>query len=117
MRESIKQLLFNDISLNKSYKGEINDWYTDFKIYKVVDRYNNKVKYYSGYEQFDDIDKAIEHFMINCFTSKNKGYIQQRLDEKYDLEKKYDLENPSKELIELFEIEGKLVDEEYKLMK
>lgn len=119
MRESIKLLLNNGVSIRKSFKYEINDWYGEFELYKVYDRYNNIEKYYSGYEQFDNIDEAIEHFMENCFTSKNKGYIQQRLDKTIDFEDddRYDLENPSKELIEIFEKEGKIVDEEFKLMK
>lgn len=119
MRESIKLLLNNGVSIRKSFKSKISDWYSEFQLFKVYDEYENKEKYYSGHEKFDDIDKAIEHFMENCFTSKNKGYIQQRLDKTIDFEDddKYDLENPSRELIEIFEKEGKIVDEEFKLMK
>lgn len=51
--------------------------------------------------------------MENCFTSKNKGYIQQRLDKTIN---RYNLEKPSKELIKIFEKEGKIVDEEFKLL-
>jgi len=123
MRESIKLLLNNGLSFSIGYKSEINDWYSDFKLFKVWDRYKKKEIYYSmiegGHKQFDDIDEAVDYFMEMCFSSKNKGLIQERLDKKIDFEndERYDLEKPSEELIELFEIEGKIVDEEYKLMK
>lgn len=123
MRESIKLLLNNGVSFSIAYKSEINDWYSNFKLFKVWDRYKKKEIYYSmiegGHKQFDDIDEAVDYFMEMCFSSKNKGLIQERLDKKIDFEndERYDLEKPSEELIELFEIEGKIVDEEYKLMK
>jgi hypothetical protein len=123
MRESIKLLLNNGVSFSIAYKSEINDWYSDFKLFKVWDRYKKKEIYYSmiegGHKQFDDIDEAVDYFMEMCFSSKNKGLIQERLDKKIDFEndERYDLEKPSEELTELFEIEGKIVDEEYKLMK
>lgn len=114
MRESIKLLLNNGVSIRKSYKSKINDWYGEFELYKVYDFYDKKEKYYAYHKDFNNIDDAIEFFMISCFTSKNKGYIQQRLDKKFDFENDYNLEKPSAELIKIFDEEGKIVDEEFK---
>lgn len=106
MRESIKLLLNSGVSIRKSYKS---------KILRVYDYYTKKDKYYAWHKEFTDIDEAVEFFMVTCLTSKNKGYIQQRLDKKLNIED-YDLENPSEDLIQIFEEEGKIVDEEFKYL-
>lgn len=115
MRESIKLLLNSGVSIRKSYKSKINDWYGEFELYRVYDYYTKKDKYYAWHKEFTDIDEAVEFFMVTCLTSKNKGYIQQRLDKKLNIED-YDLENPSEDLIQIFEEEGKIVDEEFKYL-
>ena len=111
MKESIKKILNSGASIKVSYKTEISSWYSDLEIYKVDG------DYYVRPECFSDIDEAINYFLDKGYSSKNVGYIQNRLSDKgYNFEEDYDLEKPDKELIKLFKEEGKLVDEEFKLM-
>ena len=67
-----------------------------------------------GGTELYDVDEAIDFFLDKAITSKNIGYVQGRLDKKFDFEEDYDLEHPDKELKKIFKAEGKLVDEEAK---
>jgi hypothetical protein len=112
IKDSIKELLSKGISMEKSYKSEISSWYSQIKIYEYDGRYT------VNHTEFYDIDEAVNYFIKKCFSKDNVGYIQQRLFEKGLLRKDDDeiLEHPTKEVIELFEEEGKLVDEEFQKM-
>lgn len=108
-RENIKEVLNFGFKIEFPYKSEINQWYSNISINKYRDYYEispMSVKFY-------DIDEAVDYFLKEAISSKNKGYIQNRLNRKYDLEE-YNLEKPDEELKKLFEDEGKIVDEEFK---
>jgi len=109
-KEHIKELLNFGFKIEFPFKDKINSWYTNISISEYEKYYN--IHPYSI--KFYDIDEAINYFLDKAITSKNKGYIQGRLDKKINFEEDYDLEKPSKELIKLFEDEGKIVDEEAK---
>ena len=115
IRESIKSLLNLGVTVKKPFKDNINDWYSEFSLSPVYSELRGGLVYLSGFETFFDVDLAVEFFMSNCFTSKNKGYIQERLSRKVNLDR-HNLTKPSEELIQLFEDEGKIVDEEYKTL-
>ena len=109
-KNSIKELLEFGFEIKFPYKRTINSWYSDISISKFEDSYTVSPQYTTFY----NIDEALDYFLDNAITSKNKGYIQGRLDKKIDLEGDYNIEHPDEELIKLFEEEGKIVDEEFK---
>jgi hypothetical protein len=69
-----------------------------------------------GWQKFSNVDDAINYFLDLGRTSKNKGYIQSRLMDKGIIDDDCDLEKPSSKLKNLFKEEGKIVDEESKLL-
>ena len=118
MKEAIKQILLSGGSIGFDMKQSINDWYGTIRIYPLKSFWKPEAKltFYVEpyYEEFENIDEAVDFFIKEAFTSKNKAYIQNRLREKIDFEKGFDFEKPTKELIKLFRDEGKLVDKEFK---
>lgn len=109
IKEYIKETLKFGFKIEFPYKSIINQWYSNISIYKFSDYYEispMSVKFY-------DIDEAVDYFLNEAISSKNKGYIQNRLNRKYDLEE-YNLEKPDDELEKIFDEEGKIVDEEFK---
>ena len=119
MKQAIKEIIQAGGSIEFSIKHSIDDWFDTIRIYSLIPHWkpNPKTTYYiEPYgEKFEDIDKAVDFFINKTFTSKNVGYIQNRLRNKgIEFEKDFDLENPNDELLRLFEEEGKLVDKEFK---
>lgn len=106
-KESLKEILESGISFQFPHKKNISSWYGELKCYK----YDNF--YHVGMTKFSDIDQAVDFFLTEAFTSKNVGYVQSRLMERTDLGE-YDLGKPSKRIKDMFEEEGKIVDEEAK---
>lgn len=107
-KEAIKQVVEAGMTIEFPYKSKINDYYSQL-------RFVNMDTYYRvGEINFSDIDEAVNYFLREGFTSKNKGYIQTRLMNKRNDIDEYWLENPDEELKNLFKEEGKLVDEEAK---
>jgi hypothetical protein len=109
-KEDIKELLEFGFKIEFPFKDKISSWYTNISISK----YENYYDIYPYSIKFYDIDEAVNYFLDKAITSKNKGYIQGRLDKKYNFEEDYNLEKPDDELKKLFEDEGKIVDEEAK---
>ena len=119
MKQAIKDIIQAGGSIGFSLKHSIDEWFSTIRIYSVTPHWNPDAKTYYHIEpypkQFYDIDEAVNFFLQEAFTSKNVGYIQNRLRDKgIDFESDFDLENPSAEPIQLFDDEGKLVDEEFK---
>ena len=109
-KEDIKAVLEFGFKLEFPYKSKIESWYGNISINKIDDLYYIHPFNITLY----DIDEAINYFLDKAITSKNIGYIQNRLDKKVDFEEDYDLEKPNKDLKKLFKDEGKIVDEEAK---
>lgn len=119
MKQAIKDILKVGGSISFSLKHSIDEWFGSIKIYHVTPHWDPDAKPYYYIEpygkSFFDIDEAVDFFINEAFTSKNVGYVQNRLRDKgVDFEMDFDLENPSEELLKLFDEEGKLVDEEFK---
>jgi hypothetical protein len=108
-KESFKQLLEAGVTLQFPYKTKISSWYGELKAYKQYDGF-----YHVDHTRFSDIDQAVDFFITEAFTSKNVGYIQSRLMNK-NLLGEYDLEKPTSKIKNLFQEEGKVVDEESKV--
>lgn len=109
-KEQIKEILNFGFEIKFPYKSKINQWFSNISIIKYNDHYDispMSIKFYN-------IDEAVDYFLDQAITSKNKGYIQNRLNKRYDFEDDYDLEHPNDELKKIFEDEGKVVDEEFK---
>lgn len=115
MKEHIKKLLEADSTISVSHKTKINQWYSEIKISQHTDEEFGKVYTVNNpYINFYNIDDAVDYFCYNAYTSKNIGYIQNRLNNK-GLINEYDVEHPTKKLKEIFKKEGVLIDEEAKL--
>ena len=93
-KEDIKAVLEFGFKLEFPYKSKIESWYGNVSISKIYDSY---YIYPWGTELYD-VDEAIDFFLDKAITSKNIGYVQGRLDKKFDFEEDYDLEHPDKEL-------------------
>ncbi len=114
MKESIKNILLAGGSISLPYKTEINEWYGSLRINKLSD---GGYVVEPGWENFSDIDDAINFFLHKGYTSNNVGYIQDRLRNKgINFDRDYNLEKPDSKLKKLFKDEAKLVDEESKLL-
>jgi len=110
LRESIKAVVENGISIEKSYKTGINEWYGKIELYKLNDVYRvGNLDLYDG-------DQAINYFIQEAFGPGNVGYTQERLREKGYINDDTDLENPSNELKELFKMETELIRDEFEKM-
>lgn len=107
-KESLKEILESGISFQFPHKSKISSWYGELKAYKLGNFY------YIGNTKFSDINQAIDFFLTEAFTSKNVGYLQSRLSDRNPIDE-YDLEKPTKKIKQLFEEEGKIVDEEAKV--
>lgn len=116
MKESIKKIVQIDGKISVSYKKKINQWFGEIKIFKIFCEELNGYEFiveHGGWKKFNNIDDAVEYFCYHAYTSKNFGYIQNRLMDSGKIgEDEFDLERPSDELIEIFKEEGKLVDQE-----
>ena len=114
MRESIKKIIQLGASVSLPYKSEISSHFGDVKIYKLDDEYI----IHPHYTRFYNIDDAVGFFCNLAFTSKNFGYTQIRLFDKGLLNDsdEHSIENPDRKIKALFKTEGKLIDEEFKLM-
>ena len=111
LRESIANVVKTGGRISVAYKTKINEWYGDLTLYHSDYRKKYVVEHY---QEFENIDAAVDLFMQKAYTSANVGYIQNRLKKKgIDFEADYDLEKPSKALKKLFADEGKLVDSEF----
>ena len=110
MREAIKQIIENGGTIKVPYKREISSWYGEVSIYKIEDFY------FIQNTKFSDIDEAVSYFLNEAYTSKNKGFLQDRIVKKglLDGDDVLSIENPTDELKKIFEEEGRIVDEEAK---
>lgn len=114
MKDSIKKVIQMGGTISLPYKTEISCWYSEIKIHK----YNKSYIISPNYIEFFDIDDAVNYFCSESMSSKNYGYVQGRLVKKGIIgdQSECDIENPDEKLIEIFKEEGKIVDEEFKLM-
>ena len=110
MKKSIKKLLDQGTTITVDYKQKINSWFSEISIYKHKD----SVIVGEKRLQFYDIDDGINYFMEQAYSSKNKGLIQRRLDQKglVNSGDEYSFENPNKKMRDLFKKEGILMDKE-----
>ena len=109
-KEAIKHLVTNGAIIEFDYKEKISSWYSKIKIYKLDNFYYVE----RPYIKFADIDEAVNYFCSIAFTSKNIGYLQNRLRDKKLVGENTDFEKPSTKIRKLFKEEAKLVDEEAK---
>ena len=109
IKNSIKDIVSIGGTITVSYKEEIASWYTELKISQIDEYYVIQ----PGWTKFYDIDEAVNYFCSLAFTSKNIGYIQDRLDKKgFDFQRVYNVERPTSDIKEMFLNEGILVDKE-----
>ena len=111
MKQSIIEIIERGGTISIPYKTKINEWYGELKITKL-DKNEYVIQPY--WQKFSDVEDAVNWFLNEGFTSKNKGYIQGRLDDKGVKFSDYDIENPTKEVKDAFKKEGKIVDNEAK---
>jgi hypothetical protein len=111
MKEAIINILQKGGSISIPYKSEINEWYSELRISKLK---SNEYVIQPRWQKFSNIEDATNWFLNEGFTSKNYGYIQNRLMEKGLISDGDDLEKPNQKIKYLFEQEGKLVDLEAK---
>ena len=111
MKESIINILQKGGSISIPHKSEINEWYGELKISKLS---SGEYVIQPRWQKFSNIEDAANWFLNEGFTSKNYGYIQNRLLEKGLISDGDDLEKPSQKLKKLFKQEGELVDLEAK---
>jgi len=116
IKESIKGVLQMGGSISIPFKSKIDSWYSEVKISEISDKDDGGSVYVIQHPwlKFCDIDEAVNYFCNEAFTSKNYGYIQDRLRNKGLIGESSDLENPSNKIKKMFEDEGRLVDEEAK---
>lgn len=115
IKQSIKEVVDIGATVKFSFKSSIDSWFSEYSLHKAHPEFGGGYYLYPTMKKFENIDEAVDVFCEIIFTSKNIGYAQDRLRDKgIDFENDYDLERPTQELIELFEQEGKLIDEEYK---
>ena len=113
-KESIKGVIEMGGTVSMSFKTRISDWYDDIKISESNEE-GGKVYWIHPFSiRFCDIDDAVNYFCNETLTSKNVGYIQDRLREKGLIDDDTDLERPDAKLKKLFKDEGELVDQEAK---
>lgn len=110
MKEEIKKIIELGCSISIPFKPTINSWFSELKLSKL----SNTKFILSNNIQFNNIDDAIDYFLLEGFSSKNIGYIQDRLIKKGVFFDDYDLEYPNDKTKEMFDNEGILVDEEFK---
>ena len=115
-KEGIKSVLQSGGKIVISHKYEISQWYHEASIHVDKDTHNTFYIIQPKYIKFVDIDDAVDYFCDMAYTSKNIGYIQNRLMDNGILSDDVDLENPNEEIINLFKEEGKIVDEEAKIL-
>lgn len=113
MKQSIIDIIEKGGTISVPHKSKINEWYGELKISKLG---KNEYVIQPYWQKFSDIDDAVNWFMDKGLTSKNKGYIQNRLRDKGLLDDSCDLERPNEKIKKLFREEGKIVDEEAKLL-
>lgn len=117
-KEVIKELLEMGVTIKFPFKSQIDSWYGDVSIHKseFIGDIDKPRYYISPYMEYShDVNEIVNRFCEEVFTSKNVGLIQMNLMKKHiDFEEDYNLERPTKELRQMFDEEGKLVDEQYK---
>jgi hypothetical protein len=111
MKAAIIDILQKGGSISIPHKYKINEWYGELKINKL-----NSGEYViqPGWQKFSNIEDAANWFLNEGFTSKNYGYIQNRLMERGLVSDGDDLEKPNQKIKNLFKQEGELVDLEAK---
>lgn len=116
MKQAIKDIIQAGGTVSFPMKHSVDAWFGNIKVSPIKLPWGEAYYYVEPFgKNFDNIDDAVNLFINEAFSSKNVGYIQMRLAEKgIDFEDEFDLENPTENLLQLFEEEGKLVDEEFK---
>ena len=113
MHDNIKSLLSLNTQIKVSHKRKINEHYGELSLYKLNDELGNEYIVTHPYIKFSNVDEAISFFCYHAYTSKNVGYVQQRLfDKKLLNEDVHNLEKPNAKVKALFEAESILVDQE-----
>ena len=118
MIQEIKKLLDTGATIKFPYKTKINDRFGDVSITKIkLDWEDNSIYHISPFgENILDQDEAVKKFVDHTFSPKNIGYIQYKLIHKGINFEEYDLEEPTQELIDIFNQETKIVQEEYEIL-
>lgn len=114
MRDSIKKILEMGGTISFPYKIGINEWFGEIKI----STYKNRFIISPRSIEFFDIDECVNYFCSEALSSKNYGYVQERLSDKGMItdNDEYDLEKPTNRIKKLFKEESILVDHEFSLM-
>lgn len=113
LKEAIKTVLNCGGSIKVPYKSDLSSWYGDYTIGMM----DGETVILPGFMKFQNQDRAIDTFLLETMTSKNIGYLHNRIMKRTpDLLDEYDLKKPTKEIKKIFKDEGKLVDEEFKIL-
>ena len=111
MKAAIIDILQKGGSISIPHKSKINEWYGELKISKLS---SGEYVIQPLWQKFSNIEDAANWFLNEGFTSKNYGYIQNRLMERGLVSDGDDLEKPNQKIKNLFKQEGELVDLEAK---
>ena len=107
MKETIKKLIKEGISISYPYKQSLSSWYSDIGI-----SVTNK-SYYVNHKTYYDIDDAINNFLLLAYSSKNFHQIIKKLTLPIDFEYPDELSDEQKTDIKNAK---KLVDKDFKKM-
>ena len=119
IRLALKSVLSSGGRISVPYKSKINEIYGEIVVYKSE---KERVPIYTvaknitEYQEYYDIDMAINVFMTEAYTSRNFGYLQERLKGKGVVFKDSDFETPNREVRKLFRNEAKIVDKDFEDM-
>lgn len=108
IKESIKNVLSMNGTVSIPYKIELKSWYGEIKIYKIDDEYI--ISGSCKHTNFSNIDTAVNYFCELSLSSKNYGYLHQRLLDKKLIDIDFDFEDISKSNKKKFKNEGILAD-------
>lgn len=115
IKDSIKELLFSGSTIEVPYKEKLEDWYGKVCITQLEDKYIVQ----NPWTTFYDIDEAVDYFCSMAYTSRNIGYVLDRLKKKRLISKYLgdgDFKNPNVKFLSLIEKEKIEVDKESILM-
>lgn len=114
IKEATKLTIEMGYSVSMSYKSAINEWYGEYRLFSLDPMYGKPKRYIiePGWREFTDIDEAVNYYLDKTYTATNIGLLQKRLTKKGLINDDTDLENPSKEIKDLFKQEAELLIKE-----
>lgn len=91
MKQAIKQLIQEGMTITCGYKLKVGDWWDEAKIHRKNKSNSCIIIFGHDAREFDNLDDGIDFFIDNFHSSKNIGYIITRLEKKgtIDLDQLY----------------------------